>query len=78
MAKRSQSPFFWFSIFNMFILMSVFMGRILRDAHLFTAPGGERLLPVVFVVNAVVITWVGSQLGDWYDRSSRRAFFTKL
>lgn len=75
--KKSPSPLPWFALFNLTIYTAVFMGRILRDSYLFTQPGGERLLPLVFVINAVVVTWVGSQLGNWEKKFGKTSLFIR-
>ena len=70
-----KKPLHWFSVFNLVIYMAVFTGRILRDAHLFTKPGGEKILPLVFILNAIIITWVGSRLDEWEKRLGKKKLF---
>lgn len=73
--RISKQPHHWFSVFNLVIYMAVFTGRILRDAHLFTTPGGEKIFPLVFILNAVIITWVGSRLDSWEKKFGIKKMF---
>ncbi len=70
-----KKPLTWFAVFNFVIYTAVFMGRILRDSLLFTQPMGEKLLPLVFILNAAIITWVGSSLDNWERKLGREKLF---
>lgn len=67
----------WFSLFNFVIFLAVFMGRILRDSLLFSQEKGEVFFPAALVVNAILITYVGSHLESLQKKWKTRKLFAR-
>ncbi|MFT4927589.1 MAG: hypothetical protein ACI8WB_003702 [Phenylobacterium sp.] len=67
MAGIKNKQLFWFASFNFVIFTTVFLGRILRDSLLFTAPAGDQYFPWVLIINAVLMTWFGGKIEQWWE-----------
>lgn len=68
MARIKNKQLFWFASFNFVIFTTVFLGRILRDSLLFTAENGYMYFPWVLIFNAVIMTWFGGQIEQWWEK----------
>jgi hypothetical protein len=68
---KSSSPKVWvkFAFFNFFVFAAVFLGRIMRDAILFSSEHGAYYFPVILVFNAVLMTW----FAGWMDKRLERS-----